>query len=75
MGYIIDLCGELTDVELSFFIRIKIVRHDTIGSVHFIGIRGFTLYGSTYTFSIDDNVWWQVQQDLRDGKLGSILEN
>ena len=75
MGYIIDLCGELTDVELSFFIRIKIVRHDTIGSVHFIGIRGFTLYGSTYTFSIDDNVWWQFQQDLRDGKLGSILEN
>ena len=38
MGYIVDLCGELTEVELSFFTKIKIVRHDTIGSVHFIGI-------------------------------------
>ncbi len=73
MGYIIDLCGELTDVELSFFIRIKIVRHDTIGSVHFIGIRGFTLYGSTYTFSIHDNVWQQVQSDLRDNKIDEII--
>jgi hypothetical protein len=75
MGYIIDLCGDLTEVELSFFSKIKIMRHDTIGSVHFIGIRGFTIYGSTYTFSIDDTIWQQVQQDLRDGKLGSILEN
>ncbi len=74
MGYIIDLCGELTEVELSFFTKIKIVRHDKIGSVHFMGINGFTIYGSTYTFSIHDNVWQQVQQDLRDDKIGSILD-
>lgn len=30
---LVDLCGELTEVELSFFTKIKIVRHDTIGSV------------------------------------------
>lgn len=57
MGYVIDLCGELTEVELSFFTKIKIVRHDTIGSVHFIGIRGFTIYGSSYTFNIADTIW------------------
>jgi hypothetical protein len=73
MGYIIDLCGELTEVELSFFSKIKIVRHDTIGSVHFIGIRGFTIYGTTYTFSIHDNIWQQVQSDLRDKKIDEII--
>ena len=73
MGYIIDLCGDLTEVELSFFSKIKIVRHDTIGSVHFIGIRGFTIYGTTYTFSIADNIWQQVQSDLRDKKIDEII--
>jgi len=73
MGYIIDLCGELTEVELSFFTKIKIVRHDTIGSVHFIGIRGFGIYGSAYTFSISDNIWQQVQTDLRDKKIDEII--
>jgi hypothetical protein len=73
MGYIIDLCGELTEVELSFFSKIKIVRHDTIGSVHFIGIRGFTIYGTTYTFSIADAIWQQVQTDLRDKKIDDII--
>ena len=73
MGYIIDLCGELTEVELSFFTKIKIVRHDTIGSVHFIGIRGFTIYGSAYTFSITDAIWQQVQSDLRDKKIDDII--
>lgn len=75
MGYIIDLCGELTEVELSFFSKIKIMRHDKIGSVHFIAVDNITIYGTTYTFSIADNIWQQVQQDLRDDKLGSILEN
>jgi hypothetical protein len=74
MGYIIDLCGQLTEVELSFFTKIKIMRHDIIGGIHFIGIRGFTIYGSSYTFNVDDNVWLQVQQDLRDYKIGSILD-
>lgn len=73
MGYVIDLCGELTQVELSFFTRIKIVRHDTIGSVHFIGIRGFGIYGSAYTFSIADAIWQQVQIDLRNKKIGDII--
>jgi hypothetical protein len=73
MGYIVDLCGELTEVELSFFTKIKIVRHDKIGSVHFIGIRGFTIYGSTYTFSIADNIWQQVQSDLRDKRIDDII--
>lgn len=73
MGYIIDLCGELTEVELSFFTNIKIVRHDTIGSVHFIGIRGFGIYGSAYTFSISDNIWQRVQRDLRDKKIDDII--
>ena len=73
MGYIIDLCGELTEVQLSFFTKIKIVRHDIIGSVHFIGIRGFTIYGSAYTFSIDDTIWLQVQSDLRDRKIDEII--
>lgn len=73
MGYVIDLCGELTKVELSFFTKIKIVRHDTIGSVHFIGIRGFGIYGSAYTFSIHDNIWQQVHSDLRDRKIDDII--
>jgi hypothetical protein len=76
MGYIIDLCGELKEVELSFFSKIKVMRHDTIGSVHFIvgvGIRGFTIYGTTYTFSIADNIWQQVQSDLRDKKIDEII--
>lgn len=73
MGYIIDLCGELTEVELSFFTKIKIVRHDTIGSVHFIGIRGFTIYGSSYTFNIADTIWQQVQIDLRNKKIDDII--
>jgi hypothetical protein len=73
MGYIIDLCGELTEVELSFFSRIKFVRHDTIGDTHFIGIRGFTLYGSTYTFSIHNDVWYKVQSDLRNNKIDDII--
>lgn len=73
MGYIIDLCGELTEVELSFFTKIKIMRHDTIGSVHFIGIRGFNIYGSAYTFSIADTIWQQVQSDLRDKKIDDII--
>jgi hypothetical protein len=73
MGYIIDLCGELTEVELSFFTSIKIVRHDIIGGIHFIGIRGFTIYGSAYTFNIDDNIWQQVQTDLRDRKIDDII--
>ena len=74
MGYIIDLCGELTEVELSFFTKIKIMRHDIIGSVHFIGINGFTIYGSTYTFSIHNNIWLQVQSDLRDKKIDEIIK-
>lgn len=75
MGYIIDLCGELTEVELSFFTKIKIVQHDTIGSVHFIGIRGFGIYGSAYTFSIADVIWQQVQIDLRDKRIDDIISN
>ena len=73
MGYIIDLCGELTDVPLSFFSGIKIVQHDTIGDTHFIGIRGFKVYGSAYTFSIGDNIWLQVQRDLRDNRIDEII--
>ena len=65
--------GELTEVELSFFTKIKIMRHDIIGSVHFIGINGFTIYGSTYTFSIHNNIWLQVQSDLRDKKIDDII--
>ena len=49
------------------------MRHDIIGSVHFIGINGFTIYGSTYTFSIHNNIWLQVQSDLRDKKIDDII--
>lgn len=66
MGYIIDLCGELTEVELSFFSRIKIVRHDTIGDVHFIRLNDIT-------FSIHNNVWYKVQIDLRNNKIDDII--
>ena len=66
MKYVIDLCGTMMEVPLSFF-KFKIVRHDYIGDTHFIN------YGEL-TFSIHDNFWQQVQIDLRDSKIDSILE-
>ena len=66
MKYIVDLCGTVMEVPLSFF-DFKIVRHDKIGDTHFVN------YGEL-TFSIHDNFWQQVQIDLRDKKINSILE-
>lgn len=74
MGYIIDLFGELTEVKLSFFSMIEIVRHDKIGSVHFINVGFLRGFGdSSYTFSITDTTWQQVQTDLRNKKIDDIL--
>jgi hypothetical protein len=66
MGYIVDLCGTIMEVPLSFF-DFKIVRHDIIGDVHFVN------YGEL-TFSIHNNVWQKVQIDLRDKKILDILK-
>jgi hypothetical protein len=66
MSYVIDFGGILTEVPLSFF-KFKEVRHDLIGDVHFIN------YGEL-TFSIHDNIWLQVQEDLRDIKINSLLD-
>lgn len=66
MRYIVDLCGNLTEVPLSFF-KFKIVKHDQIGDTHFIN------YGEL-TFSIHNNIWQQVQLDLRDEKISSLLK-
>ena len=70
MSYIIDFGGSVMEVPLTFFknnLNYKIVRHDIIGDTHFIN------YG-VITFSIHDNFWQQVQIDLRDSKINSILE-
>ncbi len=66
MKYVINLCGTDMEVPLSFF-DFKIIRHDHIGDTHFIN------YGEL-TFSIHDNFWQQVQINLRDKKINSILE-
>lgn len=66
MKYVVNLGGIMTEVPLSFF-DFKIVRHDHIGDTHFVN------YGEL-TFSIHDNFWQQVQIDLRDSKINSILE-
>ena len=66
MKYVINLCGTDMEVPLSFF-DFKIIRHDHIGDIHFIN------YGEL-TFSIHDNFWQQVQINLRDKKINSILE-
>ena len=66
MKYVVNLGGIMTEVPLSFF-DFKIVRHDHIGDTHFVN------YGEL-TFSIHDNFWQQVQIDLRDKKINSILE-
>lgn len=66
MGYIIDLCGELTEVTSSFFSQ-NFTRHDIIGDTHFISV-------NELTFSIHNNIWERVQIDLRNSKINSILK-
>ena len=62
--YIIELSGITMSMSISFFQKISIIKHDTIGDTHFIRIDG--KYATT--FSIHNNTWIRVQQDLRDKK-------
>ena len=68
--YVIDLCGSLTEVSLSFFEKKEINKHDIIGDIHFIQWKGIL----ELVFSIHNNTWVKVQQDLRDKKIDTIFQ-
>jgi len=70
--YIIAIGGEMTDVPLSFFEGMKVLKENLISDTYFIS---FENGGSSMTFSIHKNFYDRVKVDLREMRINSIFDN
>ena len=68
--YIIGFGSEMTDMPLSFFERLSIIREELVGNTYFIK---FENGDSDMTFSIHQNEYKRVKIDLRDKKIEDII--
>jgi len=68
--YIIGFGSEMTDMPLSFFERLSIIREELVGDTYFIK---FENGDSDMTFSIHQNEYKRVKIDLRDKKIEDII--
>ena len=64
--YIIGFGSEMTDMPLSFFERLSIIREELVGNTYFIK---FENGDSDMNFSIHQNEYKRVKIDLRDKKI------
>ena len=69
--YRIGVFGEIEEVYINFFECMDVLRQELIGDTWFFTIRNGK---DNLTFSIHDNYWKKVQVDLRDIRIGEILE-
>lgn len=69
--YRIGVFGEIEEVYINFFESMDVLRQELIGDTWFFTIRNGK---DNLTFSIHDNYWKKVQVDLRDIRIGEILE-
>ena len=68
--YIIGFGSEMTDMPLSFFERLSIIREELVGNTYFIK---FENGDSDMTYSIHQNEYKRVKIDLRDKKIEDII--
>ena len=68
--YIVGFGSEMTDMPLSFFERLSILREELVGDTYFIKFKNGD---SDMTFSIHQNEYKRVKIDLRDKKIEDII--
>lgn len=68
--YIVGFGSEMTDMPLSFFEGLSILREELIGDTYFIK---FENGDSDMTFCIHQNEYKRVKIDLRDKKIQNII--
>jgi hypothetical protein len=68
--YIVGFGSEMTDMPLSFFEGLSILREELVGDTYFIK---FENGDSDMTFSIHQNEYKRVKIDLRDEKIEDII--
>lgn len=71
-NYIIGLGAEMTDMPLSFFNGLKILKEELVSDTYFIR---FENGDSNMTFSIHKNTYDKVKVDLRELRINSIFDN
>jgi hypothetical protein len=69
-NYIIGLGYEMTDMPLSFFKGMKVLKEEFVSDTYFIK---FENGDSDMTFSIHQKEYNRVKIDLRDNKIDSII--
>jgi len=69
-NYIVGYGSEMTDMPLSFFEGLKILREEIVGDTYFIK---FENGDSDMTISIHQNEYKRVKTDLRDKKIENII--
>ena len=71
-NYIIGFGAEMTDMPLSFFNGLKIIKEELVSDTYFIR---FENGDSHMTFSIHKNTYYKVKVDLRENRIDSIFDN
>lgn len=69
--YIIAYGSEMTDVPLSFFKGLVMLREELVGDTYFLR---FENGDSDMTISINQKEYDRVKTDLRELKINSVLE-
>ena len=69
--YIIAYGSEMTDVPLSFFNGLVMLREELVGDTYFLR---FENGDSDMTISINQKEYDRVKTDLRELKINSVLE-
>jgi hypothetical protein len=68
--YIVGFGSEMTDMPLSFFKELRILREELVGDTYFIK---FENGDSDMTVCIHQNEYKRVKIDLRDKKIEDII--
>jgi hypothetical protein len=68
--YIVGFGSEMTDMSLSFFEGLRILREELVGDTYFIK---FENGDSDMTVCIHQNEYKRVKIDLRDKKIEDII--
>jgi len=68
--YIVGFGSEMTDMPLSFFEGLRILREELVGDTYFIK---FENGNSDMTVCIHQNEYKRVKIDLRDKKIEDII--
>jgi hypothetical protein len=68
--YIVGYGSEMTDMPLSFFEGLRILREELVGDTYFIK---FENGDSDMTICIHQNEYKRVKIDLRDKKIENII--